>query len=392
MIMIHHTVPIPTAGQKATVEQTVDFLLSHSDQLLRSDAQVLCDIRHRTWWMGNPITSLQTTKVQSIISRYLLILKNQGWPIQDLYPPVWSTPVRDSIVVEWSITWDSEQDRWILQFPYNKELLRLVRHLSDHLRMYDSLVYDAGRHSWYLQNGVQSRKLLQLLLKQNFPWQCTLELRKQLSQDTETPPTVSYLNGGWKFTEVPEILAPILNQIISRDLPPLQTALALADHAVTFDHRARNYLKNWITADQVGMLCDHDPVITVNQIPDLQNLISQVNVWPVVLEKTRLNHNSVLGLNIPDVKVFRHKPPAELGKENLVNTDDILNILTSLDPVVVEICSGFPVKQIQLPASLRIPWLIQFLGVIESYSVKPDNSHVLYNYNRYLRVVRDKNI
>jgi len=374
------------------MEQTVDFLVTNPkcrSVVDKKDLIKLHDLRRRIWLSGSDITQRQQTLIQSLVSKYLLLLQQQNWPVQDLSTPRWSTLVRYyEPVTAWTIILDADQ--WIVKFPYHGPTVHRLREVSDHPSMYDLVEWIPADFCWRIHNGPQGRKLIQQLLARNTRWQCSKEHRHGLSTDQVLQPVITYLNGGWQHSHASDTLVPILDQIIAQDLPPLQTVLALADYAVEFDHRARNYLKNWLTSIQIQMLCDADPVIELRQVPELRDLLDLVARWPVVLVQNRWDLDTQICLDITGVPMHQHWMYAQ-DSHSFAHQMDIrqfTQLAGQSDPAILEFRLGYP-TDFHLPRSVRVPWLIRVPSMADQYTLQATDLYVRHNYNRHIRVIPD---
>lgn len=375
-----------------SMEQTVDFLVTNPgcrSVVDKKDLNKLHDLRKRIWLSGSEITQRQQELIQSIVSKYLLLLQQQGWSVQDLLTPTWSTPVRHYVpVTVWSIT--LEDDQWIVKFPYHGPTVYRLREVAEHHSMYDLIEWIPADLSWRIHNGPQGRKLVQQLLSQNTHWQCSQEHRHGLRTDQVMQPVITYLNGAWQHSHASDTLGPLLDRVIAQNLPQLQTVLALADYAVEFDHRARNYLKNWLTPSQVQMLCDSDPIIEISQVPELRDLLDLVNCWPVVLVQNRWDPDNQIQLNLAGVPVHRHWTYSQDAHTFAYQMDvrGFSQLVSLPEPAILEFSLGYP-PELQLPQSLRVPWLVRCPSMVDQYTLQSADHYVRHNYNRHIRVVPD---
>lgn len=374
------------------MEQTVDFLVTSSKcskVITPADYRKLSDLRSRIWLSGREVTERQKTLIGNLVSKYLLLLQQQGWAIQDLKTPVWSTPVRQyTPITNWTIRLDQDRGRWILKFPYHGHTVARLREVANGDCMYDAVEWDPDEFHWTIENGPQGRRLVRLLLNSNSEWQCAVADRSRLTVTEPAGPVITYLNGRWYHAHADDLVAAQLDQILAQDQPPLATVMALNNFAVTFDFRVRNYLKNWLTPVQIGILCDSDPVISQSQVPELADLIAKVNQWPVVVVQNRWDPDSQVILDFPGVVKHSHWYYEDDQKTNVMTVRDFRRLAVSKLPAVLEFPLGYPTN-LELDAGVRIPWLVRCPGLMTQYSLNSDESYVRYNYVKDVVVVPD---
>lgn len=376
-----------------TVEQTVDFLVTNAKCrrfLVRSDLKQLEDMRFKIWLSGNPITQAQQTLISKLVSKYLMFLNQEGWPVQDLATPNWSTPVRNyTHTNEWSIQLDRASDRWIIKFPYHKPTIHILREIGSSDSMYDAVEWRGDEFVWAVENGSQGRCLLRMLLEKNSQWYCTLKDREALNVAESKVPVISFINGQWQHQHADESLGHELDRIIGLELSPLQTAMQLSEYAVTFDFRAKNYLKNWLKPVQVQMLCELDPIIPISQLPELTDLMIKVDTWPAVVVQNRWDPDNQIVFDFPDIPKYSHWT-YEKSRSGQRTMDSKLfkKLIKETTPAVLEFPLGYT-KELRLDNDVRIPWLIRSPGIVEQYSLIQLDSYIRHNYNKHIRVVPD---
>ena len=376
-----------------TVEQTVDFLVTNSrcrSVVAPADLKRLENMRYRIWLSGRDITERQQNLIGDLVSKYLLLLQQQGWPVQDLATPIWSTPVREyTPITDWTIRLDDQSNCWILKFPYHGPTVARLREIASSDSMYDAIEWHSDDFYWSVEDGSQGRCLVRLLLGSNSDWQCSVADRSRLTVTEPAGPVITYLNGRWQHAHAEESVAGHLDQILAQDQSPLATVMALNAFAVTFDFRVRNYLKNWLTPVQIQILCDSDPVITMAQVPELSDLIAQVNQWPVVVVQNRWDPDNQVILDLPNVSRHCHwmYEKARNGF-NAMNSRDFRKLAAGSEPAVLEFPLGYP-KGINLDRTVRIPWMVRCPGLVDQYTLTFSDNFVHYNYNKDIRVVSD---
>lgn len=348
--------------KKVTVEDTVDFLIALSvnysripqptdnPRLSLADRKILENIRHYGWYgQDRGVTQKQRNLVLKILSKYLLLLKLHQWPMDDLLEPVWSSNLAAEILQHiHQVEFNSESNQYKLVFPYHKPTMSLLRQLHDDNYFLDDIQYVEDDHSWLIENGLQGRQLLKTLMKRDRYW-CDELTRDQLNQlDTELVPTVSYLNGNWKIRNAQGNLLSKFDQIINTDDTVLRQTLLLRETGVIFDHTVKNVLRQWLTVDQLPLVCDPDPVIKSNQVKSLISLINQVNLWPVVLVTNKWDRGFSTDLElVPEWTKIRCPKPQGL-------TWDILQEYPSM------LITSDVVYKTDMPANYLVPWMIHY--------------------------------
>lgn len=313
-----------------TMEDTVDFLLKDSasnfklDQprMLKKDYKTLNDIRRRSWWMPDypALTDRQQQMVQDIVSRYLMLLRTRGWPVEDLVQPVWQKPARLSEITHHTIEFDTVNQQIVFQFPYNQTLIRLMRELSDHYRFLGQLTWHPERRCWTAQPTEQTLNLVRYLIT-NGEWyrddQITLMLK---TQSMVQVPAASYLNGEWQFQHMSVHLQNLCEQVVQNTDSVVTQAFDLMAHGVELGDSVRNLLRTWLKPAELELLMQTSRGIVPAQLLNLTLLIHKVNRWPlVVLDNPYDSGGQVLEhLTWPDhAQVRRYKKPPRDLKERV---------------------------------------------------------------------------
>jgi hypothetical protein len=279
-----------------TVEDAVDFLLGLSanyntmprrdtPRLSMRDREVLNSIRTQSWWNSQPITEKQQALVNRIVGKYLMLLKLHQWPVDDLIQPQWRTPVTKSVsATSWILDYDADRDQFAIAFPYEKNLHSLLNYLSrDEVVFVDRLEYikDSEASYWRLQNGLQARRLINyLLMRYNWYYETGVKQAAGVTEDFQEP-VASYVNGSWRLLYAADSLAARVSDIAQSDLTLVQQAFWISETGVILDHTVRNALRPWLTANQTAMLCDSQPTVKIDQVPDLIRLIDLVAHRPI---------------------------------------------------------------------------------------------------------------
>lgn len=372
-----------------SVEDTVNFLLD--DRQTRkcvdpADQKKLQDIRSRTWWSGKPITSRQKGLVCYTISKYLLPLKQAGWPVDDLLEPRWahaSVP-SNPILTQHDITWLSEQDQFLMRFPYDENIVDSLRNMRNKDCVFDQIGWNAQLQAWALQNGYQTRAFLRWLIDTDPRWHISDSDRERidLAADTELTPAVSYELESWHLRNGGNHLSKLFDEIIAQPQTAIHTAWQLSNMALNFDTTARDHLANYISQDQICMLVDRDPVIKHTQLAELSELITAVNRWPVFVVQNRYNTARSI---ILDLKVSRITY-SDLDKNK--NVDIVNGIIEGNQKYVIEFSHQLDWK-VDMPLSLQLPWMIHAPDLIQMHSDMfnfGSDNYYRYNFARYIRV------
>ena len=355
-----------------TVEEAVDFLLyTPATKKLVSlvDYTTLHEIRGKTWYNNQAITTRQQTLVQSILGKYLLLLQTAGWPVQDLYEPLWQTPTKQiAYVTNWTIHLDRALDKWILQFPYDRNLAIRLHQVHDMERMFDTVKWNPDNRYWTVDNGFQGKRLICGLLRENSKWICSLTDRKSLETVGFRHPTVTYANGRWQYENAPATLAPHLDRIISQELSPLETAKAMGVYSVDFDFRAQRYISNWCSSTQASILCDRNPVIDYDRIHEIYDLADKLNQWPLFLTENHWyddHEQRVRNLQAekPQLNIL------DLAKYYTPTSEVILEFAAKPGPKVIY-SAGLNTETIALfhQTLTTVPWLVAIRGLVDQYS------------------------
>jgi len=372
-----------------TVEETVSHLLKPPlyQQLDLGDRKTLTDIRAKTWWTSKPITVKQQDLICKIISRYLLLLKQHKWPVDDLFDPKWSTPVSDPPKLNnWQIEYDASTNHFLIRFPYSESHARLLRSIASSPVMIDNLDWDAKDSCYKIENGVQGKQVVQYLLREPGSWFMSKDTREVLYAATDiADPTVRYINGEWQCVNCTPTLAQAIAQVLEQDLDLVTTAFQLSKFEVKFDHSVKNALRPWLTDEQIALLCNNTTLIEVNQLGTLTALIEQVNQWPVLVIrpkgcldpvefKTPIAHQcySTESLNrSTTAQHFRQALSSKERKQIVVDFDS--NRRLAKEPI-------------------KVPWAICFVGftATQSYDVGLPlaQKYYLYNADRYIKVAK----
>lgn len=374
-----------------SVDQTVDKLLTNKffPFLSKSDIKCLSDIRSRTWYSNQPITTKQQDLVCKIVSKYLLLLKQHQWPVEDLLTPFWKVEsVKSSEIQNWNIRYNEETNDYLVKFPYLEECVQLFKKLRHQTSMLDSMAWDEKILAWRIGNGVQGRQLIQYLLTRSLPWSISKHDRAMLYANNDPAPFIQYLNGEWKCQNAQPTLLEQFDQIVQQEQGLVKTAHMLTGLKLEFDYTVKNALQSWLKPVQIDLLCNPNPVLHIDDLHDLVELIELVNTWPVVINQTRMLQHLLLPYSEPvDKHLYVASSLSDIA--NLFNTghdfhkQEIMfatNMLATL------------FKKLPHTAGL-LPWGLQHADSSDIYSFKDpilqmnDNS-VKQQFNCYILITK----
>jgi hypothetical protein len=362
-----------------TVEETVDFLLKNPARRLLEvkDIKLLVDLRRQTWWSNlATITTRQQELVLNIVSKYLLVLKSHNWPVDELVEPQWKTPVRQSRTNNtWTIELDQDRGVFVLAFPYDTDMIRLMRSLESYPTMIDKVVYHKESVSWLVDNGVQGRNFLQSLLRHRTNWQVPNAVYQTIMQTDRQWPLIRYINGQWHCDYASESFQQAMQNIVQQDLSILATAVRLCSLQPEFDYTVHNVLKNWLRASQIEWLLDTQTTVELAQFDQLIEMIQQVDLWPAIICDNKYN------------KLMLH--------EQISNTAPT-QPLSAVSPDQIQSTTGFlttrdtELDRYQLN-NQRVPWIIYSPSYMSQYGVDDTErvpSCVHRNFDKPIAVVK----
>jgi hypothetical protein len=372
-----------------TVEDTVAHLLKPPlvHHVESSDRKTLTDIRAKTWWANKPITVKQQNLVCKLVSRYLLLLKQHKWPVDDLLDPRWDTPVSDPPALNnWQAEYNHHTNQFHIRFPYSQSLSRLLRNITSSPFMIDALDWDSKESCYKIENGIQGRQVVRHLLTEPGPWFMSKETREMVyATNTDAEPTVKYINGQWQHEGVTPTLAQAIDQVLEQELDLVTMAFQLSKFEVKFDHTVRNALRPWLTDAQISILCNNTSLIEMHQLGTLTSLIEQVNQWPVlVIQPTgctnRLEFSSPVSHQIYTSESVSRSAAALHFKQALSSKER------------KQIIVDFDSHKTLAKEIIRVPWVVHLVGFTATHAHDvglPDaRKYHLYNSDRYIKVAK----
>lgn len=276
----------------ATMEDTVDFLLNQDQnfrldqpRVTKKDRKLLLDISKRSWWMSEypALSERQQQLVQSIVSRYLMLLKLNKWPVEDLATPVWKKPARPTEIINYTMELNPVTQLVEIQFPYDIPLIKLMRDLSERYEFLGQLEYDRERRLWTALPTEQTLNLIRhLIAKGN--WYRSEEITQLLKDQTEAQvPQVNYINGDWQFLHMPEHLQDLCEQVVQTDESLVTQAFDLQAHGVQLNPSVAKRLASWLRPEELDILVQPQRGIEPVRLAALVLLMEKVNRWPVVV-------------------------------------------------------------------------------------------------------------
>lgn len=362
-----------------TVEQAVNLLLQNPARRMLDvkDIKLLVDIRRQTWWHRTAtITKRQQDLVLSTVSKYLLVLKTHQWPIDDLLEPQWSTKVRESVPRNcWSV--ELTDGEFKLTFPYNSDIVRLLRDVQNYTTMVDLVDYHSDLVYWTVQNGVQGRQLLQHLLKHCSNWQIKPEVYREIMRTDTDWPVVKYINGEWRCDYASDAFQQAFAQIIQQDLSVPATVVRLCSLQPEFDHTVQHVLKSWLRPNQIEWLLDKQATVTAAQLPSLIEMTQVVDLWPVVLCDSKYNSGYLRNHMLTE---YPEIAPLSDGDFKNSSMSELNNFVT-----VNEITLH------KMPAAERAPWIIYFPAYLNMYGFDPSANipaAVFRNFDKLITVTQ----
>lgn len=309
-----------------TMEDTVDFLLNQDQnfrldqpRVTKKDRNLLIDIRRRSWWLSDypALSERQQQLVQSIVSRYLMLLKLHKWPVEDLVTPVWRRPARPNEVLNYTIELNPDTQLVEIQFPYDISLIRLMRDLSERYQFLGQLDYDRERRIWTALPTEQTLNLIRHLIDKG-NWYRSDEITQLLKSHTVPQvPQVNYINGDWQFLNMSVHLQQLCEQVVQTDESLVTQAFDLQAHGVQLNPSVVKRLASWLQPTELGILVQSQHRVEPTRLGALVQLMEKVNRWPVVVLNNPYDQsqNVLEHLTWPADRLIRHhKPPRTLGK------------------------------------------------------------------------------
>jgi hypothetical protein len=360
-----------------TVEQAVDFLLKNPARRMLSyaDCRTLVDVRRKTWWHHPAAISVkQQQLVMNLVSKYLLVLKTHRWPVEELADPKWSTPVKQSLThTDWSITFN---DAWFdLQFPFDKEIIGLLKESRHHLAMIDRVEYQPNTVSWMVENGVQGRQLVQHLLRSRPNWRVAPDVYRTIMHTPAEWPVIKYINGEWQCAYTSESFQQAFAQIVQQDLSVPATVLRLCSLQPEFDHTVQHVLRNWLRPDHIEWLMDKQATASPNQLDSLIEMARVVDLWPVIICDNKYNDGQLRSLIRDSVGIYETiHSDRDLNSSNLSSLKGFVTVWES--------------KLSELNTNTRAPWIIYSSPYRDTYGFdcNAGNSAIRKNFDKVILV------
>jgi len=275
-----------------TMEETVDFLLNSyqnirldQPRLSKKDFKLLSDVRKRSWRFEDypALTERQHRMVQNIVSRYLMLLRVSGWPVEDLALPVWQKPALPSRITPRTMEFDRANQQIVFQFPYDQILIQLMRELGNRPDFLGQLLWHPERFCWTALLTEQTLNLVRHLIATG-EWYRDEQITELLNTQQVTPvPAVSYLNGEWQFLHMSAHLQGLCEQLVQNTDAVVTQAFDLMAHGVELRSSVQHLLRTWLTPAELKLLMQTSRSMVPAHLPVLMSLIQKVNRWPLVL-------------------------------------------------------------------------------------------------------------
>lgn len=330
-----------------TMEDTVDFLLNQDQnfrldqpRVSKKDLKLLRDIRLRSWWRPDypALSDRQQQLVQSIVSRYLMLLKLKKWPVEDLITPVWRKPAKPSEALKYTIELNPITQLVEIQFPYDIALIKLMRDLSSQYQFLGQLTYEPERRLWTAMPTEQTLNLIRHLITKG-DWYRDDEITQLLKSQTQEPvPQVNYINGDWQFLNMSAHLQELCVQVVQTDESLVTQAFDLQAHGVQLNLSVVKRLASWLKPAELDILIHPDHEVPPTQLDSLVQLIEKVNRWPVMVLNNPYDpfQNVLEHLSWSADRLIRYrKPPSNLEKRVpwIVSSNSLF-----LRPIYVQLC------------------------------------------------------
>lgn len=307
-----------------TIEDTVDFLLKQNQsfrldqpRVSKKDCKLLQDIRRRSWWLPDypALTERQHQLVQGIVSRYLMLLRLNKWPVQDLVTPVWKKPAKPNEFVGYTLNFNQVTQLIEVQFPYDPSLIKMIRSLSENYQFLGQLNYDTDRRLWTALPTEQTLNLIRHLITKG-SWHRSDDITQLLkSQTAPQVPQVNYINGGWQLHNMSAHLQELCEQVIKTDESLVTQAFDLQAHGVQLNPSVAKRLSSWLTPAQLDILVQPHQWVVPDRLDTLVLLMEKVDRWPVVVINNPYDpgHKLLENLNWSSDRLIRYpRPPHKL--------------------------------------------------------------------------------